>query len=71
MAERASATRPIQAHPVMIHTEQLASLQTCMQQIIESNDRILTQDSDSVKHHRLFTDLVKRTAECDGSSYRP
>ena len=71
MAERASATTPIQAHPVMIHPEQLASLQTCMQQIIESNDRILTRDSYSVKHHRLLTDLVKRTTECDGSSYRP
>ena len=71
MAERASATTPLQAHPVMIHPEQLASLQTCIQQLCQSNERLLAREDESVKHHRLLSDLVKRTTECDGSSYRP
>ena len=71
MAECASATTPLQAHAVMIHPEQLASLQTCIQQLCQSNERLLAREDESVKHHRLLSDLVKRTTECDGSSYRP
>ena len=52
----------IQAQPVMIHPEQMAMLQNCMQ-------AQLGRYSTNERRHKV-EDLVKRTHICDGSNYR-
>ena len=49
----------IQAQPVMIHPEQMAMLQNCMQ-------AQLGRYSTNERRHKV-EDLVKRTHICDGS----
>ena len=73
MAERASQPgqqqQPIQAQPIVIHPDQMAVLQECMLQIASTNERIL--ENAEGRRAKVVTDIVHRTTECDGTSYRP
>jgi hypothetical protein len=73
MAERANQPgqqqTPIQAQPIVIHPDQMAILQECMLQMAATNERIL--ENAAGKREKLVTDIVRRTTDCDGSSYRP
>ena len=71
MAERASqqpGQQPLQAHPMMLHPDQMAALQNCMQQIADTNRQILANAEG--RRVKAVTDFVKRTDDCDGTTYR-
>ena len=67
-ARKQPGQQPLQAHPMMLHPDQMAALQNCMQQIADTNRQILANSKG--RRVKAVTDFVKRTDDCDGTTYR-
>ena len=56
--------------PIVLEQNQLAALQAGMQRICDTNSQLIAVGQQTANRVRTVTDLVKRTTECDGSSYQ-
>ena len=65
-------SEPLQQHftPIVLEQGQLEALQASMQRICDTNNQLITAGQQTANRVRTVTDLVKRTTECDGSSYQ-